>query len=172
MAIKNKHYWIAGVLTLSVSIAAGAAYLQYQRMMNYVIKLKGVKFIKLATNLINFDIILNFTNKSDLSIKIISMLTKVYVNDKHLVDIQDSKSFELIANATSPMTINIKLDPKSVSNIIGANYLKLISNPQDIVIRADIKLKAKLWFFKVNIPYTYQATLKELMTPAPVASDK
>ncbi len=172
MALTRKHYIIAGALAVGVSAFAGAAYLQYKRMMNFVIKLRGVKFIKLATNVISFDLLINFTNQSKASIHIMEVLTKVYINDKFVVDIKNSKPFTIEGESTSPIAVNISINPGDIRKAIELNYLSILSAPENVNIRAEIKMKAKLMkLIPVNFPYTYKTTLKEIMAPKAVVSE-
>ena len=172
MALEKKHYIIAGALGLGISVAAGAAYLHYKKMMNYQFKIKGVNIVKITKGLISFDVLLDFINKSNLSINVLSIITKVYVNDKYLLDVVN-KPFVIQGNSTSPIDVNINFKPSDITSLLSTNYASLILAPEKIAIRADIKMKVKLWMFKVNIAYSYSTTLKQLITkkPAPAVSN-
>lgn len=173
MALKTKDYIVAGAIGLGISVFAGLAYLQFQKIKDYVIKLKGVKFNKISTNLLSFNLILDLTNKSSISITILDVITNVYVNDKFVVNINNAMPFNIEGNATSEVPININLNPGDLLNIIGINYISLLTATDKINIRAEIKMKAKLFkLIPISLPYTYQATLKELMTPTPVVSEQ
>ena len=168
MAIQKKY--IFGGLAAIVAVTGTLAYLQYRKIMNYDFKVAGVKIRKISASIISFDLIINFINKSNISITIMEVITKVYVNNKFAADVVNKIPFTILANSTSPISTNISFNPANAISLLGSNLLNLVSNTQNVNIRADIQMKAKLWFFTVTIPYTYNTTLAELTAPSPVVS--
>lgn len=160
MKIETK-YIVAGAIGL-VTISGAIAYLQYKRMMNYAFKLKGVKVKKLSATQVSFDVFVDFINKAKLVIKILEVDTKIYLNGKFISTVANKSPMTISAESTSTLSVNISFIPNDVLKAIGSDYLSIITHPESVTIKADIKLKAKLWFFTVNIPYIYNTTLKEL----------
>ena len=132
--------------------------------MNYVIKFAGIKLNRIQPNNADFDLILNFTNKSDVEFKIVSQVYDVYINNKQVSKAVNYTPQTIQAKTTSPIAVNIKFNPERT----GQNILNIALSLKPIVLKVDMKLKVKLWVFKVNIPYTYTTTLKELLKPSAV----
>ncbi len=165
MPVKTKHI-VVGALAC-VSLTAATLYWQYKKLMEYAIKFAGIKIKKAQAHAVDFDITLTLTNNSGLKFDIISQEYKVYVNDILISEIANPSSQHIAAKSVSPITVNVKFNPVKVGNNIKAAAGTLLNNVLTVPIRIDIKLKVGLWFIKVNIPYTYKTTLKELLTPAP-----
>ena len=79
----SKKYLIAGVIGL-VTVAGAAAYLQYKKIMNYVITVKNVVINSISLNLIDFTLNLNFENKSSVAFIIKSQSYNVYINNSFI----------------------------------------------------------------------------------------
>lgn len=171
MIVKKKHI-IAGVIAVG-SITAALAYLQYKKLMNYCIGFKSVKIKSLSEKFVDFDVFMNLKNMSDIKIEIVSQEYNVYLNDKFVTKASNS-ALQVIEPSTveKPLAIvgvNIQFNPTEVYGILKLNLRDLLVNRDKIKIKVDMKLKVKMWFFTVNIPYVYETNLKELMTPSPVA---
>ncbi len=166
MKIQKKHV-IIGSLFL-VSSAAALAYWQYTKLMNYCIGFKSLKVKALTPALFNFDIFLNFQNKSDIKFTIQSQEYSVYLNGAFVTKIKNLQSDEVPAKSSKIMGLNVQFNPKSALSTVKLNAVDLLTHPDKVKIKIDSKLKVKLWFFTVDIPYIYEASLKELMTPSPV----
>lgn len=164
MKIEKKHVIAVGLGL--VCTAAGLAYWQYTKLMNYCISLYRVKLNTLTENNANFDLFLNLKNRSSVTINILSQDYSVYLNNSLISKISNPKPQTIAGESTSVISVNIKFNPKSIARILGKNALQILLSPETVAIKVDIKLKVKLWIITVNIPYTYQATLKELMTPS------
>jgi len=161
-----KKWLIVGGLGV-ISIALAAAYLQYKKLMNYTIKLKGFKLNALTAKVINFDLFINFTNNSDLKFVISDQEYKVYLNNQFVTKLVNGNDVTVGAKSTSVIPINIQFNPSQVMTLLGQNALTILASPQKIVVKVDVKLKVALYGIKFSIPYVYESTLKELMTPTP-----
>ena len=159
-----KKWVIVGTLGV-ISVALALGYLQYKKLMNYVIKFKGIKLKTLTAKVINFDLFINFTNNSDLKFIISDQIYKVYLNDKFVTTIQNGADVTIMPKSTSILPINVSFDPTSVIKLLGQNALSIIASPDKFTLKVDIKLKVSLYGIKVSIPYVYTTTIKELMTP-------
>lgn len=159
-----KKWLIVGGLGI-ISVALALGYLQYKKLMNYTIKLKKIKIKSLTAKLINFDLFINFTNNSDLKFIISDQDYKVFLNDKFVTKISNPNDIIIEPKSTSVIPINIGFNPTDVLNLLGKNLTTILISPETINLRVEIKLKVALYGIKVSIPYTYNATLKELMNP-------
>ena len=160
MKIEKKHVIAVGLGVVSIALAG--AYLQYKRLMNYCIGLKGIKVNKINADQADIDLSLSFQNKSDVKIDILSQEYAVYVNNKLITKASNKKPQIIIPVSTSVISVNIKFDPTQA----GQNLLSAILAMGNTSIKIDIKLKIKLWLFTISIPYVYSTSIKELMTPS------
>jgi len=166
MKIEKKHIAIAliGLITITGAIF----YAQYRRIMDYVIKFKGVKIKTLSGKNVNFDLFLSFTNKSDIKFEISEQEYKVYLNDKFVTKIVNYGKTIILPKSTSVLGLNIAFNPSDVLNILGENITALLVTPEKMTLKADIKLKVSLYGIKFSIPYTYTSTIKSLLTPTKI----
>lgn len=135
--------------------------------MNYCIKLKAIKVRKVSINIVDFDLFLNFTNKSSAGFTILSQHISIYINNKFISKVVNNSPNIILPNSTSIVGANVKFSPQELGNVLKSNAINLLTNWDKITIKADIKMRVKLWFFTVNIPYVYESTLKELTKPNP-----
>lgn len=157
-----KKYVIAGTIGL-VTITGALAYLQYKKLMNYVLKFKGIKLNKISLTNLDFNIYLNFTNNSDVTFMILSQTYNVYVNNTYVTKVENSLPVSILAGQTNVIPLNVIVNPQDLYQKLGKSALTIAANSDKIIIKVDIKLKAKLWFFTVNVPYVFTSSLKDLM---------
>ena len=162
----TKKYLIAGAIGV-VTIAGALAYLQYKKLMNYTLKFRGLRVRKLKFNDFDFDISLDFINKSDIDFVIEKQVYNVYLNDIFVTKLENASPTTIKSNTSSLMALNVKVNPKDVLEKIGINALNFVLNADKTILKVDAKLKVKLWFFNINIPYVYQSTLKDMLLPQP-----
>lgn len=159
MKLKKKHFIIGGIALFTLTGAF--LYYQYTKIMDYVLKFKGVKIHTFGMDGVFFDLILAFTNNSDLTFRIVSQQYKVYLNNKMISEVKSDKEQAINANATSDIAVNVKFSPKSA--LAAVNINEFITSKQNIDLKVDIKVKVALGPIKIGIPYTYKTSLKELM---------
>jgi len=161
MAIKRKHIIVGGIAL--VTLTGAALYWQYTKIMNYVIKLTNVKFKSFGIKKVDFDLSLEITNNSDLTIDIVSQEYTAYINNVQILKAVNNTSTKLFKQRASPVNVNIQISPEQIAMKLKANAINFLTNQEKVLIRFDIKLKVKLLFITVSIPYVYETTLKELL---------
>lgn len=162
MKIERK-YIIASAIGI-VTIAGALAYLQYKKLMNYTLKFKGLKIRKLSFTDFDFDIILDFVNKSKINFIIERQEYDVYVNKTFVSKLKNDRPTQINALSSSPLVLSVKVNPKDVLQKLGLNAVNLTLNAGKTIIKVDAKLKVKLWFFTINIPFVYEMPLKDMIT--------
>ncbi len=164
MSVQRKYYIIAGIIGL-VSISAAVLFVQYRRLMNYVLGVKGLKIKTITDSLVSFDLYLSFKNNSDIVIDIFSQSYSVYLNDKLAAKIGNSKKV-LIRKGDNIVPLAIAFNPKKILNDLGGvqGLLSFMVNPEKTRIRVDIKLYVKFYFITTSIPFSYKTTIKELLS--------
>ena len=164
---KKKKYIIAAAIGL-VTITGAFAYLQYQRIMNYVIKIKTLKFKKISLTSLNFDLFLSFENKSDLRFSIEKQVYDVYLNNVFISRVENSSPTVITPKGVSVIGLNVSVNPKDAFDKLKKNFLNLLTTPDKLIVKVVCKLKVKLLFFSINLPYTYEDSIKNMMTTTPV----
>ncbi len=158
MKLERKYIIAAGLGV--ISIASGAAYLQYQRIMDYKITFRGLKVNKLTNTAGDIDLALNLQNKSSLKYDIVSQEYNVYVNDTLVSTAKNGKTQTIQPNSISPVDVNIKFNPSTA----GKSVLNTLLSLKPIILSVDMKLKVKMFGIPVSIPYTYTSSLKDLLS--------
>lgn len=161
MAIKKKHIIVGGLALLTITGAT--LYWQYTKIMNYVIKLLNVKFKSVTLKKVDFDLSLSFTNNSDLTLNVISQDYTVYVNDVDVLRVKNTTTAQLTKKSTSPIDVNIQFSPEQIAAKLKGGAINFLTSPEKVNIKVDVKLKVKLLFITVSVPYVYQTTLKEIL---------
>jgi LEA14-like dessication related protein len=159
MTGKQKTYLIAAILG-TISIFAAGAYLQIKKMTNNVIGFNKVKIKKISLNLIDFDLFLNYTNNSDIKFTLRKQTYDLFINNIYITTISNSVDNVINKNSVSVIGVNVAFNPKDVYKKLDLN---LLSDPSKIMIKLDMKIKVKVGFISVTIPYIYEDTLKNMM---------
>jgi LEA14-like dessication related protein len=152
---------VCGLGVISVALAMG--YLQYRKLMNYTVKLGGVRFKQINANVFNFDLFIKFSNNSDINFVISGQEYKIYLNDKFVTKIENTNDVTILPKATNTIPVNINFNPTEVLNLLGKNFANILLNPETIKIKVDGKLKVKLYGFSKAIPFVFEKNLKDLM---------
>lgn len=164
MKVERKHI-IIGLISL-VSISGALLYLEYKKLMDYAIKFKSVVVKKVSLTKVNFDLFLYFTNKSNLKITIKNQNYTIYVNDKPVSTVQNSSGNLIKPRSTDNIVgVNVQFNPQTVYRASGLTSLEALAKAGSIKLKFDIKLGVSLYGIAFNIPYVYETTLKELISP-------
>ena len=164
---QKKKYIIAAAIGL-VTITGAFAYLQYQRIMNYVIRVKTLRFKKVSLTSLNFDLFLNFENKSDIRFTIEKQVYDVYLNNVFISRVENSSPTVITPKGVSVIGLNVSVNPKDAFDKLKKNILNLLTTPDKLIVKVVCKLKVKVLFFSINLPYTYEDSIKNMMTTTPV----
>ena len=154
---------IAVGLTIIGAGVGAFLYYQYLQLMKYVIKVKGVSVRRLGLKDINFDVLLNFTNESDVKIDIVQQKHKIYIGDTEISNVVNYSTNIIQPNSTSVIGFNVSIDPTKILNILKVNYMELLADPNKVTLLIDMNFKVRLYFFNVNINYGYTIGLKDLI---------
>lgn len=156
----KKKYFIAGLIGL-VTITGALAYLQYKKLMDYVISIKSINIKEFSIDLLIIDLYLNYQNKSTLGFDITSQTYNIYLNDSFVGKAENARTVKIAPSSTSILPVQVNLKPsKALTNLGGVTgLLKLASNTNSIVLKVESKLRLKLFGIPVTIPYTYKNTI-------------
>lgn len=156
-----KKYLIAGVIAM-VTITGALAYLQYKKLMNYIIKVKTAVVKTITANLLDLDLTLDFENKSNISFEIKSQEYDIYIDNKFISKINNIKPVFIKAKSHSDIFVNIKANPTKVGSKFKLEDLGKLLDLQNVKLKIIGKMKVKVYAFTVNIPFNYETTIKEL----------
>ena len=161
MKLQKKHVIAIGLGVISVAL--GYAYLQYKKIMDYTLGLKSMKIKSSSAKSIDMDLVLNFTNKSNLSFDIKEQYYEIYANDVFISKMSNNTLNKIKGNSTSPININVIIDVPKVLAILKTSWLTILADTSKLKIRVPMKLKIGFYGINVSVPYVYENTLKGLL---------
>jgi LEA14-like dessication related protein len=144
------------------SITGMLIYIQYRKLMNYVIKVKGIVVKSSSPTSLIFDLVLNFENKSSVKFEIISQKYDVYFNNNFLATLKGNDKVLVEPKGTSPISLKVNINPTQALAKLQGDALSIISNLANAKLKMDIKLQVKLYGFTINIPYIYETSLSDM----------
>lgn len=148
-----------GVILLSGTALLGVAlFVEYEKIKKYILKFDKVVFNKSTPDKINFSLLFNIYNPSDVNVVVQRQIYKVYLNDVFLMEGNNFKPQKVQSEAWSTVGVDISFSSK----VIGTELINAISGKK-IIVKVDTYLRVKLLFFSFNIPYTYKSDLKDLI---------
>ena len=124
-----KKWIIVGSLG-AVSVALALAYLQYRKIMDYVVAVKGIRIKSITQKLFNFDLLITLTNKADLKYKILSQDYEVLVNGKFLSKLSNNTQVDVPKRGSVDMAINVQFKPEDILNLLKTSHIKHLQNLQ------------------------------------------
>jgi LEA14-like dessication related protein len=162
MTIKKK-YVVAGALTL-VSITGALAYLQYKKIMNYKLKMLGMRDVNITKDKMQFNIIYDYKNEADIDVTLLQQEYDIYINDIFITKMYNFAPNVLKASQSSEIVIHVDLNFSEINKKLGKTYAQMILDPESVVIRTDMKWKVKLLgFLKIPVGYTMAYNLKTIL---------
>lgn len=162
MKLTKAKYWILAATVGVTATTAYWAYGQYKKMLKNIIGFNSITIKNLSLKNIAFDLVVDYTNKMDIDIVLTNQEYDVYLNNIYTTTLKNPNKVVLAANATSQIPLKVDFDPKDIYTKLAVNPLSFLSDPKKIMVKLDMRLKVKLLFFNINVPYTYQDTLARM----------
>ena len=164
--MKSRNLLIGSVITLGLGMMGYAIYKyikkQTELLYNFDWSIASFRFTSVTLNLIKGVMSINFTNKSDVEIKITEGYLDFYFNGINVGYFQDVQEFVIPAQNTTNIPFEFTLNPQLV--ITNFTDLALYTTRQkDAAISVKGYMKIKSGFIKGTFPITYDTTLKELL---------
>lgn len=160
MKIQKKHII---PLVVGLAIVGTVVYYQYKKIIDYIIGFRNVKINKITATDVSFDLFLNFTNKAKVGYDIESQKHDIYINNVFVTSLINNAPTHIAPASVSVLGLNIQFNPQDALKKINKTFVAVLSNPNAIMIKIDTKMKVKIGFVKVSIPYVYEDTLKNMM---------
>lgn len=150
-------------LVVGLAIVGTVVYYQYKKIIDYIIGFRNVKINKITATDVSFDLFLNFTNKAKVGYDIESQKHDIYINNVFVTSLINNAPTHIAPASVSVLGLNIQFNPQEALKKINKTFVAVLSNPNAIMIKIDTKMKVKIGFVKVSIPYVYEDTLKNMM---------
>lgn len=155
----TKKYLIAGAIGL-VTIAGAVAYLQYKKLMDFTLKFKRLVVRNIGANFLDFQMVFDFFNNSNVNFVITNQEYDIYLNNTYITKLKSNKEINVTSKSNTEIPLDVQIKPEDTLKNLNVS---LLQNPKKYLIKIDAKLKVRLWFFKVNVPFTYSDTLENMM---------
>jgi LEA14-like dessication related protein len=150
-----------------VAIVGGGLYYfykqQYSQVTNLDFKFLKVSLGKLAATDTILNISLMVTSNSTLEAKVTDLNLEVYINDKKVGNVSELSPIILPAKGSSVVDLKVAINPLQTGMDIldvAASYFK----EKNAVVRINGYGKVKTAFIETSVPFTYDTTLKELIS--------
>lgn len=155
-----KKYIIIGSLVVLLASAAVFYKKQLDLLQQYETEIMGIKIVKLSldTSIINIKVRLH--SQSTLQAEITELNLDFYMNGVFMAKIKDVRPVIIPAKGYSDIEVAVEFSP----NALGKDAVALVSNLikfQDADIRINGFGKVRSAFIKINVPITYDTTLKQ-----------
>ena len=156
--------WVLGGIIVA-AVGATAVYVSKQvaKIMNYTLTFKTIKVNKMTRDTLDFNVYYDYTNKSDIDIKLASQEYDVYINDVYIQTLRNYTENVLKANAVSELGFNVNLNLPELDKKIRVNYFNMITDPKKVKIRIDMKWRVRFGIFKIPVNYTWNTNMKEIL---------
>ena len=131
-------------------------------MLKNIIGFNSITIKNLSLKNIAFDLVVDYTNQMDIDIVLTNQEYDVYLNNIYTTTLKNPNKVVLAKNATSQIPLKVDFDPKDIYTKLAVNPLSFLSDPKKIMVKLDMRLRVKLLFFNINVPYSYQDTLARM----------
>jgi LEA14-like dessication related protein len=162
MELSGKHakYAIAATLLL---VAASVIYTQVKSAIDYVMKYKYLRVVKISKDLISFNLFFDLSNKSKIKYEIKEIITDIYVNDSFVTKIANFANQPVAPESTSEIAVNVALSPEEIAKQAKLKWQTIVLYPDKTTFTLKTKFKVAygpLWFY---VPYDQTITFKTLL---------
>lgn len=137
---------------------------QIKKIQDFTLTFKKVTVNKFNINTLDFNVYYDYTNKSDVNINLSSQEYDVYINDVFIKTLTNYSENVLKANSISSLGFNVSLELKELDKKLNTNYYKMITEPKSVKIKVVMKWKVRMGIFKIPVRYTWETTLKEILS--------
>lgn len=141
-----------------LAIIGVSAYENFKKLLEYAITFNRIEVRTAKIDNVNFDLFVNFVNKSNLVLTVVSQQYFAYVNNTLIATITSKTEQKINALTTSVIKTNVILNPTLVGKTIGLEFLQ----GNEIKLNVKILFAVRISVFTITVPYIYTTTLKEL----------
>ena len=162
MTVTKKVLVWGSVLTL-LGVTALWLKKQIAKIQDFQLTFVKMQVNKFNTKALNFNVLYDYTNNSDIDINLSSQEYDLYVNGEYINTMTNFAENVLKANSVSPLIFNAKFDLDAVNKKLKVNYFQMITTPKEIKITVVMRWKVRLAIIKLPVSYTWDTNLKEIL---------
>lgn len=161
--LKTKLKYALGIATIGLTATTIIwARKQYKKMLSNKVDINSFKVTDISLNNIGIEVFFNYFNNTDIKITLVSQKYDIYLDDKFVASLINDSTNVIKPNTTSVIGVRGEFDLMKISKNLNINPIKLFLLPKNQRVRIDMKLKVKLLFFNVTIPFSYEDSVKNL----------
>lgn len=161
--LKTKLKYALGIATIGLTATTIIwARKQYKKMLSNKVDINSFKVTDIALNNIGIEVFFNYFNNTDIKITLVNQKYDIYIDDKFVASLINDSTNVIKPNTTSVIGVRGEFDLMKISKNLNINPIKLFLLPKNQRVRIDMKLKVKLLFFNVTIPFSYEDSVKNL----------
>lgn len=158
---KVKYIALAAIVGATGATAIWA-YGQYKKLLKNITGIKSFQIKSLSIKNIAFNVVATYTNTMDFDIKLTNQEYDIYLDNIYALTLKNPNELIIKANGTTEIPLDASFDPKELFQKLSVNPVKFLTDYKNIQVKIVMRLKVKLLFFNVTIPYTYEDKLKSM----------
>jgi len=164
-ATKKVLVWSSVLALLGVGLGFTALWLKKQiaKIQDFKLTFVKLQVNKFDTKTLDFNVMYDYTNNSDIDINLNSQEYDLYINGTYLNTMTNFAENVLKANSVSPLGFNAKFDLNEVNKKLKVNYFKMVTAPKDVKLKIVMRWKVRLGFVKIPVSYTWETDLKQIL---------
>lgn len=162
----RKVVWASAIVAsgIALTLAGMWIYKQLKKMEDYDLDFEKLTVVEFSKTRIIMDLVMKFTNRSNLSVTLAKQEYDVYVNGIYITTVKNDAPNTIYANSASMVGSRISVNPADIIAKSILNPLELFKSPKKLNIKIVMKYKIKVLFFDVSIPeIVYEDTLYNMM---------
>lgn len=162
MKLGKTKYLIGAAIIGITGTTALWAYGQYKKLLKNVTGVKSFVLKSLSTKNISFNVVATYQNNMDVNITLTNQEYDIYLDNIYATTLKNPHTLVIKANDTTEIPLDASFDPRELFKKLSVNPVKFLTDYKNIRVKIVMRLKVKLLFFSVNVPYTYEDSLKNM----------
>ena len=159
----RKQFIVGGAVALV--FIAGFLGIQFYRLKNFTLQIKGVDKFKASMKRVSFDVYLDFINKSNLQIALGYQNYKVYINNKLVTTINSRTPQVIHPKSGSVLKASVDLSPADLINKLGGASIENILNIKQQKLKIVVSLGVRYLGITIPINTTIENTIANWIAP-------
>jgi LEA14-like dessication related protein len=161
--IVNKKALVWGSVIALLGVTAIWLKKQIKKIQNFKLTFKKLQVNKFDIKTLDFNVMYDYTNNSDIDINLSSQEYDLYINGVYLNTMTNFAENVLKANSVSPLGFNAKFDLLELDKKLQVSYFKMVTAPKDVKLKIVMRWKVRVGFLKIPVKYTWETDLKEIL---------
>lgn len=162
MKIGKTKYLIGALVLGATGTTALWAYGQYKKLLKNVTGIKSFTLKNLSVKNIAFNVVATYQNNMDVNIKLTNQEYDIYLDGIYTTTLKNPNELIIKANALNEIPLDASFDPKELFKKLSTNPVNFLTNYKKIRVKIVMRLRVKLLFFNITVPYEYEDSLKNM----------